>query len=480
MKNKNIDEIKKVLDRNDYDLNNILCDVMKVFKFQSICLATGFVKACGYSTLEVLTVIIMMPLMLMKSVNAFYNSEFQNITTMKKDVIFRLKNNENMNWRKLQYCVCKQFKKLTNNSKEIDPNSAFIIDDTSSIKTGKTIENISIIHNHTSTEKRFNLGYKTLVLGYYDGKVMIPVDFSIHSEKKLSLKDRKKQYKKDCKHNSSGAVRRRECSVDKITNTLAMVKRAVKNGFIAKYVLADSWFIGEKFINAIRQIKNGAMHVIAGIKMDKRKYTYKDQDFTGKELLTKMQIEGKAIRCRKWNIRYFEIIVSYKNSGSIKLFFCRFPYQKKWRIFVSTDVNLSFVQMMEIYKNRWIIEIFFKEVKQFLQFGKCQSRDFDAQIASTTLCFLLYTFLAYYRSISAYKSLDGLFKTIKDDICEKTLAERLWIIFEELLDTVISSISKSGVVDILSFKQSKEYNEAKEVLESSFLSTQIFGLRKPA
>lgn len=480
MKNGNCDEIKTVLDKNGYNINNILYDVMKVFNFQNICLQIGFIKESGYELLEVITVIIMMPLMSLKSVNSFYSSNYQNITKMKKDVIYRLKNNENMKWRKLLLGVCKRFKKLTNKSVEIDSNSAFIIDDTDSIKTGKAIENISIIHNHTSTKKTYNLGFKTLVLAYFDGKVMLPLDFSIHSEKKLNAKDRKKQYKKECENNSEGSKRRKECNVDKISNSLTMIKRAVKNGFIAKYVLVDSWFTSEKLITTIRAIKKGAIHVVAGIRMDKRKYDYKNQSVNGKELLTILQKEGKVKRCRKWGIRYFEVVVNYKKIGLVKLFFCRFPYQKKWRMFISTDTSHNFVKMMEIYKNRWLIELFFKEVKQFLQFGKCQSRDFDAQIASITLCFLLYTFLLYYRWNCAYQTLDGLFEILKDDINEKTVAERLWIIFEELIDIIINSISKSGVVDISLFKQSKEYKEVKEVFESSFLSTQIFELTKSA
>jgi hypothetical protein len=259
-----------------------------------------------------------------------------------------------------------------------------------------------------------------------------------------------------------------------------MIKRAVKNGFVPKYVLADSWFTSEKFIKTIREIKKGALHVIAGIKMDKRNYEYKNQKVTGKELLKRLKQEGKAKRCRKWNIRYFEVVLCYKSIGSVKLFFCRFPYQKKWRVFISTDVNISFIQMMTVYKNRWVIEVFFKEVKQYLQFGKCHSRDFDAHIASTTLCFLLYTFLIYYRWMSAYKTLGILFKSIKDDLCEKSVAERLWIIFEELLDRITEAISESGSIDILLFKKSKEYRDVKEVFESSFLSTQIFELVKVA
>ena len=75
----------------------------------------------------------------------------------------------------------------------------------------------------------------------------------------------------------------------------------------------------------------------------------------------------------------------------MKLYISRFPYQKEWRIFLSTDTSLSFVDMMEIYSIKWSIEVFFKEAKQHLGLCNCQSRDFDAQIASVTIV-VSYTF----------------------------------------------------------------------------------------
>ncbi|WP_407307111.1 transposase [Desulfosporosinus sp. SB140] len=159
-------------------------------------------------------------------------------------------------------------------------------------------------------------------------------------------------------------------------------------------------------------------------------------------------------RCRKRNTRYFEVRVDYEGIGKVKLYYCRFPYQKKWRLFLSTDTSLGFLGMMEIYSVRWTIEVFFKETKQYLKLGSCQSRDFDAQIAHVTTCYIIYSLLAYFRRVNAYESLDGLFAAIKDDLLEKNLAERLWELFDELLQVVITGIAKSGIVDILEFKNS--------------------------
>ncbi len=129
-----------------------------------------------------------------------------------------------------------------------------------------------------------------------------------------------------------------------------------------------------------------------------------------KELHATLKTEGNEKRCRKLNTRYFEMVVQYESVGDVTLYLCRFPYQKQWRLFLSTDTSLSFLAMMEIYAMRWMIEVFFKEMKQHLRLGQCQSRDFDAQIAHVTTCCILYTFLAYFRRVNAYESLGGLFE----------------------------------------------------------------------
>lgn len=130
--------------------------------------------------------------------------------------------------------------------------------------------------------------------------------------------------------------------------------------------------------------------------------------------------------------------------------------------------------MMEIYAH-WTIEVFFRETKQYLQLGRCQSRDFDAQIAHVTTTYILYTFLAYFRRVNDYESLRALFEEIKDEMVEKNLAERLWEMFDELLQVVITAIAESGTVDICAFKRSEEYEYIQTLFKESFLGNQLFG-----
>ena len=67
-----------------------------------------------------------------------------------------------------------------------------------------------------------------------------------------------------------------------------------------------------------------------------------------------------------------------------------------------------------------------------MNLGKCQSNDFDAQIAETTISFMLYTMLAFYKRVHAYETMGSLFAHLKDQLIEASIAERLWFIFLEL------------------------------------------------
>jgi hypothetical protein len=252
-----------------------------------------------------------------------------------------------------------------------------------------------------------------------------------------------------------------------------LLKRAVKNGFIAGYVLCDSWFTSEALIAAVRSLAKGTMHLIAGVPNGNRKYDWGGNLFNANEIIAILKKQGKEHRCRRWSTRYVEVVVNYKDVGMVKLFMSRFPRQRKWRVFVTTNTSLSYVQMLEIYGIRWTIEVMFRECKQHLQLGKCQSQDFDAQIASTTITFMLYTFLSYLKRMQDYTTLGDVLSLLQEDVCKKNLAERLFELFEDLLDLAVASIARHGTADIGEFKKSQEYLNIMDILASSFLFEQL-------
>ena len=97
-----------------------------------------------------------------------------------KDPFYDLLSRSLINWRLLLYNVVKRFKKLNLNRSEDDEGNkaikCFIGDDSDIEKRGRKFEGISRIFNHVI--HRHILGFKLLVLGLWDGKSFIPVDFS--------------------------------------------------------------------------------------------------------------------------------------------------------------------------------------------------------------------------------------------------------------------------------------------------------------
>lgn len=470
-----IKEITTVLESQNYSLNVSICDVMKEFKFKTLIHHAGLSKACGFSITSILTLLIMLPLMALENVHQFYKSAYAKDEVMQKDTIYRLKNSEHYSWRSLLYKVAKAYRNLVeptacdNNGEE--KITALIIDDTMDQRVGYKMENISHVFDHVLRKTFY--GFKILTLIFFDGVSSHPLDFTIHTEKKLAIKKRRKQYKKDVDPKSHGGKRRKEAATTKSMQAMIMIKRAIKHGFTAKYVLCDSWFTSEALIQTVRSVAKGAMHLIAGVPNGTRKYEYAGGFFNAKEIIALLKKEGKEHRCRKWNTRYMEAIVQYKDAGAVKLFMSRYPGQKKWRVFITTDTSLSYIKMVEVYTIRWTIEVLFRECKQHLLLGKCQSRDFDAQIASVTITFILYTFLAYMKRKQDYTTLGEALLFIQHDVCEKNLAQRLFELFETLLELAINAIAENGSMDIAQFKTSAEYRLIKETFASSFLFEQI-------
>jgi len=82
---------------------------------------------------------------------------------------------------------------------------------------------------------------------------------------------------------------------------------------------------------------------------------------------------------------------------------------------------------------------FFKEAKQYLPFGKCQSEDFDAQIAGISIVISVYLMLTLRKRFQAYEGLGKIFIDVQNEIIEFTLWERIWGLFLELQMSILKS-----------------------------------------
>jgi predicted nucleic acid-binding Zn finger protein len=412
---------------------------LKCFTFSRLCSVVSQVKGKGYSFEWVMTILLSMPFIDATTVHSMLNGCVKHQIEAGKDTFYRLKNNPGICWRMVLWLFAAKFKALTNNC--LDQNTGLkcmIFDDTLIVKTGKYIEKISWVWDHVA--HKAVLGFKLLLMGYWDGKSFIPLDFSEHRERGqnkekpfgLKKKELKKQYKKLRAKGSFSYERAEETDMSKIDCAIKMFKRAISQGFMVDYVLMDSWFTCDDFINAVLAVKKQTVHLIGMYKFVKTKFLYLGMMYTFSQV---RNMTGKVKRCRKLGLYYTEAIVEFKGK-TIKLFFSKQGKNGKWKTFVCTNTQLSFIQMIEIYQTRWTIEVFFKESKQLLGLGKCQSNDFDAQIADATITMIQHILLTLRYRIENYESMPGMFSEIKEAAVQQRLNQRLWGLFIELMQII--------------------------------------------
>jgi len=427
------------------ELESVLCDNEKTdkgvlhffttFKIARFLTAFGSFKSKGFDV-SVLLLSLLVFRLRGESIGRMQKSGKNFLEKIDDNTFYRLMNNQWMDWRKLLIGFAKQFAAHVKAKGDLAPKTTcFVLDDTDIEKTGKTIEFVGRIFNHVT--KLYPLGYKLLLLGFWDGKTLIANDFSLHREKGkkgtygLSKKELGAQFGKKRDSRSPGHKRVEELDKKKGRVAVSMLKRAVKNGFMASYVLMDSWFVNDYMIKSIRAIKKGAMHLLGMCKLDNRKYLVDKKEVNARQLIVKNQ-RKKSKYSRKYKSTYIPVIADYKGV-KVKLFFIRYNNAKNWTLLLTTDLSLSFVEAIELYQIRWTIEVLFKECKQYLRLGGSQNTDFDGQVADITITLATHTILSLQKRFSSYETMGELFRETGQHLLELTLWERLVKVFLKLI-----------------------------------------------
>lgn len=419
--------------------------IFHIFKtLQSIKLSKKlFFKndACNvkYRNVEKLTLLLLFPVFDIKDASHFGDSVLHKLISCGKDVFYRILNDSNIDWRSISYDLNLKLLKTTESkseSQEEKTNRCLIVDDTDLHKTGRRIELIGRIFNHVT--KTSILGFKGLVLAYHDGKSLFALDFALHCEKGKNKKkpygltptQAKERYSKKRDKKSISKKRTQECFTSKIDSMISMIRLTISKGIRFDYLLVDSWFTCFELVRFVKTRKIGC-NLLGMIKMGTTKYLFNDTPLSTKQIIEYHRRKRQLKRSRKLGYSYIECEVDFQGVG-VKLFFCKTSHRGKWHGLLTTNLDLKFEQAYKIYATRWSIEVFFKESKQHLGLGKCQSQNFDAQIASTTISMLQYNILSVAKRFSDYETLGGLFRAANAETIELTIAERIWAIITEI------------------------------------------------
>ena len=388
---------------------------LNILGFNKIKNKFSWCKKAGFSFDNLISTLLFLPLIGISSIHGFTTNKDKDLDKCGKDSYYRILANQKINWRVFLSLFVKQYLlKDELFTPSADATKCLIFDDTDLSKTGKTIEGVSKIYNHVS--KTYYLGFKLLVAGYWNGSVFIPIDFSLHRESKtsklkygLTAKQRKVQKKTPRCNNTVAAKRYKELNKKKTDLLVQMFSRVVKRKIPVDYILIDTWFTSIGLLKKLRSISSST-HIIG-------MYKYNSKIEVKSKVKTLSQLKKQKIkpkRCRKFNY-YYHHYISEIDGLKVAVFISKRGKKGKWHTLISTDTTIKFVKAIEVYSIRWSIEVFFKETKQLFGLGKCQSTNFDVQIAQMTITMVQYLLTSIRYRMEAYETIGGLFKDLKQD-----------------------------------------------------------------
>ena len=442
---KKIEEIKTDFNPDSFKEEKVT-GIFKALKITESLNEFNCIKKSGYSVKVVLSLLLVMAVTGNKTVLSSLSNSYAHGIKAGKDVFYRLKNNEHVCWRRILWHIVMRFIRITATTKlpeEADKPHCLIFDDTTIEKSGMKMEKIGRVWDHV--KQRSVLGFKLLIMLYWDGKSSIPVDFSIHREKGqkeskpygMSKKELRRQFSKKRIKDAESRNRIKELDTDKIRMMLKMFYSAVYRCLRIDYVLVDSWFTCDALIKACI---GECVHLIGMYRIAKTKFLYRGKKLTYSEI---NQCISKPVRCRSLRYYYKRADVMFGDIP-LTLFFSRQGTKGKWRVFLTTDTSLSFIKLIELYQIRWTVEVFNKEAKQLLNPGGCRSSNFDAQIADTTISMIAYILLSFRYRYEHYESKGALYRSMNAEYLQMTLDRRLWGLLLEILQVIAKVFDIDG------------------------------------
>lgn len=442
-----IDSLSEI--SNLYSNPDVVCSTLnKIFDRLNITKALssgkGFQKS-GRSVSLLFILIIMKMLKGNHSIHSLWKNNFYLFIESGKNGFYRFLHRPQTDWRRILTYTSLKYRSTVEEHGLSSPKTeaCFILDDTILEKTGFGIEGISRVYDHN--KEACVLGYKMLVLGYNDGTTTQACDFSLHrenSKKNFGLTRREllkqRELSLDSKH--PDIIRKRELDITKFESSLLMLKRALRNKFNARYLLADSWFSYPEFIKDIRMLSKNALDYLGIGRKDSVRYKVNGVGWTPKQIIDRYSRE-RSKRNNKYNCNYF-IIKGIVHDCPVKLLFIKSINGKDWNFIITTDMKISFEKAYELYQVRWTIEVLFKECKQYFNLGRCQSEYFNEQIADCTIVLITHTMISLENRFANYETLGGLFSDIEDQLTMMTLWERIIALVVNIMKAISSLIGE--------------------------------------
>jgi len=332
-----------------------------------------------------------------------------------KDSVYRFLNTSSVKWEALTPSIANKVIPVIDDLTSSERRSVLIVDDTSYYRDrSKSVELLSRFKDHV--KNKWYKGFNMLNIGWSDGVSFVPVDFRLLASNNEKCLIEGSHVKED--NRTIATYRRKQALTPKPTLVCQMLEGIKGTQAQTRYVVNDSWFSPPK---AILDIKRLGYDMIARLKNnDKYLYLHNGELLS----LNKIYKTNKKRRGKSTYLLSVEVEVrkcDYPETVPAKIVFIRNENKKsEWLAILSTDVDLSEEEIIELYGKRWDIEPFHKVLKSTLKLEKeFQLRSFDGIVAHAAMVLVRYIFLA----LESRESVD-----------ERSLGDLFWFTCDEMKD----------------------------------------------
>ncbi len=388
-------DVQQYIEKPKIILDNDLALAFKELRLSSLLSSAKIKKRTGHCVNRIVYDLILIPFLMFNSVHLFVRAQYEKAAS-DKNRFYRLLQQANYNWRRLMLNLSYR---IHDRISMPGQEHFFVLDDTTCEVKGKLVEMASYVYDHT--KKKSILGFQKLVLGIFDGHHLLPIGERIcsgkHTPQAISKATKYRKIPKTEKIDpkSPGAIERRQIKQTKLEKAFSLLKDAQKRGFKASTLLMDSWFCFNSFI--VKIVNDRKLQVICQLKHLPRpnKYFYANKRYTLNALYTQIA-KPKLRMVKKYHFRQAAITVNIPETNvKLKIVFVQNDENDKWHAFAGTNIKLSAKDILEAYSQRWSIEVFFKNCKQHLNYGKEQMSNLDSIIACDALVLMRYAILTY-------------------------------------------------------------------------------------
>jgi SRSO17 transposase len=427
-------------------VDNMFADLWKQAGMEARLKRAGFKKRSGTPIPRLVFSLLLWVWLKAGSIAWFARESLPVYCDAEKDALYDLLNREDLDWRRLHKEVALKAIRVM---KASNSPKALVLDDSIKLRHGRKMPGVSSHFDHTTG--RHVMGQQVLTLGLSSDEGFVPLD------SELFISATKAQGLHQPFQDGRSIVAKRYRIADQQTKLQmgnAMIRRVLRAGIKADYLLADAWF-GNK--TTIRTAEASLLTAVLRMKKDAMKYRYAEFR-QGQAIYREVDVRALYQACirgqwakipgQPYQSKALNVELNLSESSkaperwiTVRLLFVRGVVNGEkaqagkhdWAVFLSTDPTLEPSRILERYALRWAVEVYFKEAKQHLGFLKEQSNHYAAYIASIHLTAIRFCLLVMAKITQQASGIADIRQKISANAHQISFGAQLWQVFRAII-----------------------------------------------